>query len=142
MTRRFLCTAAALALAAAFPLAASAQGKDPVRGLQMFFIEPVKNGYAWGEIAIKATPLALIALGLSIGALFVRSLTILMVEQETLSDYRFLEHGAFWAILALAGIMLASVQIEVPETVTGLIGAVLIGASFWASVRHRKAEAD
>jgi simple sugar transport system permease protein len=44
----------------------SALGKDPVRGLQMFFFEPVKNAYAWSEIAIKATPLALIALGLSI----------------------------------------------------------------------------
>ena len=41
-------------------------GKDPLRGLQMFFVEPIKNGYAWSEIAIKATPLALIALGLSI----------------------------------------------------------------------------
>ena len=44
----------------------SALGKDPLRGLQMFFIEPIKNRYAWSEIAIKATPLALIALGLSI----------------------------------------------------------------------------
>ena len=41
-------------------------GKDPVRGLQMFFVEPVKNAYAWSEIAIKATPLALIALGLAV----------------------------------------------------------------------------
>ncbi len=41
-------------------------GKDPLRGLQMFFVEPIKNGYAWSEIAIKATPLALIALGLSV----------------------------------------------------------------------------
>ena len=41
-------------------------GKDPVRGLQMFFVEPIKSGYAWSEIAIKATPLALIALGLSV----------------------------------------------------------------------------
>ena len=44
----------------------SALGKDPLRGLQMFFVEPIKNRYAWSEIAIKATPLALIALGLSI----------------------------------------------------------------------------
>ena len=44
----------------------SVLGKDPLRGLQMFFVEPIKSGYAWGEIAIKATPLALIALGLSI----------------------------------------------------------------------------
>jgi simple sugar transport system permease protein len=44
----------------------TALGKDPVKGLQMFFIEPVKNGYALSEIAIKATPLALIALGLAV----------------------------------------------------------------------------
>ena len=43
-----------------------ALGKDPLRGLQMFFVEPIRSGYAWSEIAIKATPLALIALGLSI----------------------------------------------------------------------------
>ena len=43
-----------------------ALGKDPLRGLQMFFVEPVKNAYALSEIAVKATPLALIALGLSI----------------------------------------------------------------------------
>ncbi len=41
-------------------------GKDPVRGLQMFFVEPIKSGYAWTEIAVKATPLVLIGLGLSI----------------------------------------------------------------------------
>ena len=44
----------------------SALGKDPLRGLQMFFVEPIKSGYAWSEMAIKATPLVLIALGLSI----------------------------------------------------------------------------
>lgn len=41
-------------------------GKDPVKGLAMFFVEPIRNGYAWSEIAIKATPLALIALGLAV----------------------------------------------------------------------------
>ena len=41
-------------------------GKDPLRGLEMFFWEPVKSGYALSELAIKATPLMLIALGLSV----------------------------------------------------------------------------
>lgn len=41
-------------------------GKDPVRGLQMFFVEPVKNAYAWSELAVKAVPLMLIALGLAV----------------------------------------------------------------------------
>jgi simple sugar transport system permease protein len=41
-------------------------GKDPVRGLQMFFVEPVKSLYALSELSVKATPLILIALGLAV----------------------------------------------------------------------------
>jgi simple sugar transport system permease protein len=41
-------------------------GKDPVRGLQVFFWEPIKSGYAVGELVVKATPLLLIALGLAV----------------------------------------------------------------------------
>ncbi|MCM5682577.1 ABC transporter permease [Schlegelella sp. S2-27] len=44
----------------------AALGKDPVRGLQVFFYEPVKSGYALSELAVKATPLILIALGLAL----------------------------------------------------------------------------
>jgi hypothetical protein len=80
--------------------------------------------------------MVIIAIGLSIGAIFVRSLTVMMVENSTLTEYRFLEHGAFWAILALGAIMLASALVEVPETVTGLIGALLIGAALWWSMRR------
>ena len=80
--------------------------------------------------------LIIIALGLTIGAVFVRSLTMAMVESGTLARYRFLEHGAFWAILALGGFLLASVRVEVPEALTGLTGAVLIGAALWSSSRR------
>ena len=83
----------------------------------------------------------IIALGLSIGAMFVRSMTLMLVRKGTLTAYRYLEHGAFWAILALAAIMLLSARFEVPETVTGLIGAVLIGFSLLWSVRHNRHEA-
>lgn len=83
--------------------------------------------------------LIIIALGLGIGAMFVRSMTIALVRSGTLSQFRFLEHGAFWAILALAGIMFASVRYEIPEVITGLVGATLIGLSLWASVRHNRA---
>jgi hypothetical protein len=82
--------------------------------------------------------LFVIALGLGIGAMFVRSMTVMLVDQGTLSEYRFLEHGAFYAILALAIIMLLSARFEIPETVTGLIGAGLIGVSFLASVAHNR----
>ncbi len=87
--------------------------------------------------------LFIIALGLGIGAMFVRSMTVYLVDKGTLSEYRFLEHGAFWAIIALALIMLTSVipGMHIPETVTGLIGATLIGLSLWSSIRHNHAEA-
>jgi ABC-type uncharacterized transport system permease subunit len=43
-----------------------ALGKDPVKGLQVFFWEPVKTPYALGELMVKATPLLVIALGLAV----------------------------------------------------------------------------
>ena len=79
-----------------------------------------------------------IALGLSIGAMFVRSMTIHLVKQGTLAAYRFLEHGAFWAIIVLGAIMLLSARWHIPEAVTGLIGAILIGLSLWWSVRYNR----
>lgn len=80
----------------------------------------------------------IIALGLGIGAMFVRSMTILLVDKGTLAQYRYLEHGAFWAILALAAIMLLSARWHIPEVITGLIGAVLIGLSLLWSNRHNR----
>ena len=82
--------------------------------------------------------LFVIALGLGIGAMFVRSMTVMLVDRGTLAQYRFLEHGAFWAIIALAAIMLLSARFHIPETITGLIGAVLIGLSLWWSIRHNR----
>lgn len=82
--------------------------------------------------------MVVIALGLSIGAMFVRSMTIHLVERGTLAEYRYLEHGAFWAIIALGAIMLLSARFHIPETITGLIGAVLIGLSLLWSIRDKK----
>lgn len=82
--------------------------------------------------------MVVIALGLSIGAFFVRSMTIMLVKKGTLAEYEFLEHGAFWAIIALGGIMLASAKFHIPEAITGLIGAILIGLSLWWSIRTSK----
>ncbi|MGB3711190.1 MAG: DUF475 domain-containing protein [Erythrobacter sp.] len=85
--------------------------------------------------------LIIIAIGLGIGAMFVRSMTIFLVNKGTMSQYRFLEHGAFYAILALAVIMYINTFAHIPEVITGLIGAVLIGLAFWASVRSNRADA-
>ena len=77
----------------------------------------------------------LIMLGLAIGAIFVRSMTIYLVEEGTLAQYRFLAHGAHWAIGALAVIMLLSMRLHVPELVTGGIGAAFIGAALIHSIK-------
>jgi len=79
-----------------------------------------------------------IALGLSVGAMFVRSMTVHLVKTGTLSQYRFLEHGAFWAIIVLGVIMLVSAKFHINETITGLIGATLIGLSLVWSIRHNR----
>jgi hypothetical protein len=84
--------------------------------------------------------LFVIAIGLGIGAMFVRSLTIMLVDRGTLTEYRYLEHGAFYAIVALAVIMFVKTLVHVPEAVTGLIGAAFIGLAFWDSVRHNRRE--
>ena len=86
--------------------------------------------------------LFVIAIGLGIGAMFVRSLTILLVEQNTLAEYRYLEHGAFYAIIALAVIMLIKTFVHVPEVVTGLIGAGFIGVAFLDSLRFNRRRGD
>jgi uncharacterized protein len=82
--------------------------------------------------------LFVIALGLGAGAMFVRSFTLFLVDKGTLDNYRFLEHGAFWAIGALAAVMLAGVKYHIPEAVTGLVGAVLIVLSLVSSVRANR----
>lgn len=84
----------------------------------------------------------IIMLGLAIGAMFVRSMTIFLVEKGTLDEFIYLEHGAHYAIGALALIMLlATMHIEVPEIVTGLIGIAFIGLALMQSIAHRKKNA-
>lgn len=90
-----------------------------------------------GAFAITSSVL-LIALGLGVGAIWVRSLTIYMVDHRLLHRYIYIEHGAHYAVLALAIIMIMSVAFSVPEVITGLIGAVIIGLSVVASVVHAK----
>jgi hypothetical protein len=82
--------------------------------------------------------LFVIAIGLGIGAMYVRSMTIMLVENGTLTEYRYLEHGAFYAIIALSVVMFAQSQIQIPELITGLGGAVLIGISLWSSIRWNR----
>lgn len=79
-----------------------------------------------------------ITIGLAVGAFFVRSLTIMLVEKKTLEKLVYLTHGAYWAIGSLATIMLIATFMEVPEIVTGSIGMAFILASLVSSIFERK----
>ena len=80
----------------------------------------------------------IITIGLFIGAMFVRSLTIMLVEKKTLDQYLYLEHGAHWAIGTLAVLMFISTFHQVPEVVTGLLGLTFIVTAFISSVMHNR----
>ncbi len=80
----------------------------------------------------------LIAIGLGIGAFWVRSLTLYMVRKEVLNAYRYLEHGAHYTIGVLAAILLISIFVHVPEVVAGFTGLIIIGISIWSSVRQAR----
>ena len=82
--------------------------------------------------------IVIIMIGLGIGAMFVRSMTVFLVRKQTLDSYVYLEHGAHYAIGILAVIMLASMKYHIPEIVTGFVGVVFIAAALWSSLRYRR----
>lgn len=86
--------------------------------------------------------LFIIAIGLGIGAMYVRSMTIMLVEKGTLTQYRYLEHGAFYAIIALSLVMFLQSLVHIPEVITGLGGGALIGVSLWSSIRWNRRNPD
>lgn len=93
------------------------------------------DGVIWAFALSKN--LLVIALGLGIGAYFVRSMTMYLYDKWTLNMYRYLENGAFWAICSLALMMFLGTIIHIPEVFTWLIGIVVIGLSIWSSVREQ-----
>jgi hypothetical protein len=90
-----------------------------------------------GAFAITSD-IFVIAAGLGIGAMYIRSLTVFLVRKGTLQEYIFLEHGAHYAIGALAIILGISIQTDVPEIITGLVGVGFIGLALLSSIRHRR----
>lgn len=92
-----------------------------------------------GAFAISKD-IVIIMIGLGIGAMFVRSLTVYLVEKGTLDEYIYLEHGAHYAIGILAIIMLLTMKFHIPEAITGLIGISLIILSVWSSIKFNKSQ--
>ncbi|HET9171093.1 MAG TPA: DUF475 domain-containing protein [Actinospica sp.] len=89
--------------------------------------------------------IALITLGLAIGAAYIRSLTVYVVRKGTLDEYRYLEHGAYYSIALLSVLLLWEVWRDVPDWITACTGAIVISAawltSIWAGRRQRREEA-
>ncbi|SEF49185.1 hypothetical protein SAMN05216223_101104 [Actinacidiphila yanglinensis] len=137
------------ALGAKVPAAASGATAAQVVGLagkaaffMFLYLEVIDASFSFdgviGAFAIS-NDIFEIALGLGIGAMYIRSLTVYLVRKGTLDDYVYLEHGAHYAIGALAVILLVTIKYDVSEVVTGLVGVVLIAASYWSSVvRNRR----
>lgn len=81
----------------------------------------------------------IIMLGLSIGAMFVRSLTIMLVEKGTLSTLRYLEDGAFWGIgWLVVSMFLSVIHIELGEVAVAGGAALAIAAAAWHSTLANK----
>jgi uncharacterized protein len=118
----------------------SLEGDTVKSGLSLFiYLNILDSAFSLdgvvGAFALT-TNLLIIVVGLGIGAYFVRALTLYFVEQKTLTELVYLEHGAHWAILGLAIAMLANLVIHVPEVVTGLVGLVFVAFSYRSSLRE------
>lgn len=80
----------------------------------------------------------LISAGLAIGALYVRSMTLHLLERGTLQSFRYLLHGAHYAIIILGIVLVLSMRVELPEAITGLIGVTIIAAALISSILHNR----
>jgi hypothetical protein len=111
-------------------------------GLGAFiYLEVLDASFSFdGVIAAFAitNQIAIVSVGLGIGAMFVRSLTIMLDDKGTLTTYKYLESGAFWAIGGLAFFMYAGTLVHVSEWIIAGFSAVVIAISFIHSVRFNK----
>ncbi len=98
-----------------------ALGKDPLRGLEMFFWQPIKSGYALGEVMVKATPLLIIALGLAV--CFRSNVWNIGAEGQYIL-------GAIFA----GGVALLADKTTGAWVVVPIVLAGVLGGMFWAAI--------
>jgi hypothetical protein len=103
-----------------------------------FSMDSVMGGFS------VTVDIALITLGLAIGAGYIRALTVYVVRKGTLEQYRYLEHGAYYSIALLSVLLLWEVWRDVPDWLTACAGAMVITAawatSVWAAKRQQREE--
>lgn len=105
-----------------------ALGKDPAKGLQMFFWLPISSAYAWGELLVKATPLLIIALGLAV--CFRSNVWNIGAEGQ------YIIGAIFAAGVALLAERDTSAWIVLPILLAGMLGG-MVWASITALLRDR-----
>jgi hypothetical protein len=120
--------------------------KAGIAGLASFiYLEVLDASFSFdgviGAFAVTKD-VVLIAVGLGVGALWVRSLTLFIVHRKVLHAYRYLEHGAHYVIGILAITLLLGLFYEIPEMVAGLIGILVIAAAIFSSIKMNKKEDD
>lgn len=106
----------------------------------LLYLELVDASFSLdGVVAAFAvsTNIFIIMLGLGIGAMFVRSFTLQLLDNERISTLKYLEHGAFWAILGLVGIMFYSIFSHVNEFLAAILGIVFIGIAVVKSLKAK-----
>lgn len=112
------------------------------RGLTAFiYLEIVDASCSFDGVIgafVLTNNIIVIMVGLGIGAVIIRSLTLYLVHGGILKEYIYLEHGAHYGIGALAIIMLIDIVHAVPEPVTGMIGISFIGLSLLSSIKQRR----
>jgi len=98
-----------------------ALGKDPVAGLRMFFVEPLKSGYALSELSIKAVPLVLIGLGLAV--CYRANIWNIGAEGQFVM-------GAVFA----GGVAMQATPQSSPLILVAVLGAGMLGGMLWAAI--------
>ncbi len=106
---------------------------------QLIYLELLDASFSFDSViaAFAITKsILLITAGLAIGAIFVRSMTLHLLDNGTLRHYRYLVHGAHYAILVLSAMLLAGIRFQIPEFIAGVVGILIIVLSLHSSRRY------
>ncbi len=106
---------------------------------QLMYLELLDASFSFDSViaAFAITKnVILITAGLGIGAVFVRSMTLHLLDNGTLRHYRYLVHGAHYAILVLSLMLLVGIRYHIPEVVAGVAGILILLLAFHSSRRY------
>jgi len=115
-------------------------------GLGLFiYLEVLDASFSFdGVIAAFAISknVLVVASGLGVGAAFVRGMTLMLVDTGKMAEYKYLENGAFFAILAIAAFMFTTPMVHIPDTVVAVTSMVVIITAWLHSYVANKLEVN